>query len=232
MIFGGIQENSMIDFPGKLACVLFVPGCNFRCPYCHNPSLALNQIDPENTLTIQEGIDFLIERQGFLDGVVITGGEPTLQPELLSVCQKIKQLGYPIKMDTNGSRPKVIAALLAAGVIDYIAMDIKCDPEHYVPQIWPNGDPAAVLSSVGLILGSGVAHEFRTTCIHPLVTHSTIEKMSRLVEGADLYVLQQFHTSHVLDPAYCRETGRRHDAQTLEFFRSVAAPRVKKCIVR
>jgi pyruvate formate lyase activating enzyme len=106
MIFGGIQPNSMIDFPGKLASVLFVPGCNFRCPYCHNPSLVLNQIDPENTLTLNEAIDFLRERQGFLDGVVITGGEPTLKPELLSVCQKIKQLGYPIKLDTNGSRPK------------------------------------------------------------------------------------------------------------------------------
>lgn len=232
MIFGGIQQNSMIDFPGKLACMLFVPGCNFRCPYCHNPSLALNQIDPENTLTIAEAMDFLLERQGFLDGVVITGGEPTLQPELLSVCEKIKQLGYPIKIDTNGSRPKAIEALIAAGVVDYIAMDVKSAPEHYVPLILAKGDPGSILSSIRLILKSGVAHEFRTTCIHPLVDLSIIKKISRLVEGADLYVLQQFHTRQVLDPDYCRESGRRHDEQTLEVFRSVAAPWVKRCIVR
>jgi pyruvate formate lyase activating enzyme len=232
MIFGGIQENSMIDFPGKLACVLFVPGCNFRCPYCHNPSLALSQIDPENTLTIQAAIDFLRERLGFLDGVVITGGEPTLQPELLSVCQRIKRLGYPIKIDTNGSRPKTIETLFAAGVIDYIAMDVKGDPKQYAPQIWPNGDPASILSSIRLILGSGVAHEFRTTCIHPLVNLPVIKKISRLVEGADLYVLQQFQITQVLDPDYCKEKDRRFDEQTLEIFRSVATPWVKKCIVR
>lgn len=232
MIFGGIQKNSMIDFPGKLACVLFVPGCNFRCPYCHNPTLALNQIDPENILTIEEVIDFLIERQGFLDGVVITGGEPTLQQELFSICLKIKQLGYPIKLDTNGSRPKAIEALLGAGMVDYIAMDIKSDPENYSPLLWPNGDPESILASIQLILKSGMAHEFRTTCINPLVDLAVIKTISKLVEGADLYVLQQFHTTQVLDPDYCREHGRRYDEQTLEIFRSVAAQRVKRCIVR
>jgi pyruvate formate lyase activating enzyme len=232
MIFGGIQQNSMIDFPGKLACVLFVPGCNFRCPYCHNPSLALNRIDPGNILTIAQAMDFLLERQGFLDGVVITGGEPTLQPELLSVCKKIKQLGYPIKLDTNGSRPKAIEALIAAGMVDYIAMDVKTAPENYAPLILEKGEPESILSSIGLILESGVAHEFRTTCIHPLVNLSVIKTISRLVKGADLLVLQQFHTRQVLNPDYCRESGRRYDEQTLEVFRSAAAPRVKRCIVR
>jgi pyruvate formate lyase activating enzyme len=232
MIFGGVQQNSMIDFPGKLACVLFVPGCNFRCPYCHNPSLVLNQIDPENTLTMAEAMDFLLERQGFLDGVVITGGEPTLQPELLSVCKQIKQLGYPIKLDTNGSRPKVIETLFAAGVVDYIAMDVKSTPERYAPLLWPDGDSTAIVSSIRLILNSGVTHEFRTTCINPLVDLSTIKTLSELLEGANLYVLQQFQTRQVLAPDYCRESGRRYDEQTLEIFRSVATPWVKRCIVR
>lgn len=232
MIFGGIQENSMIDFPGKLACVLFVPGCNFRCPYCHNPSLALNQIDPENTLTLKKAIAFLRERQGFLDGVVITGGEPTLQPGLLSVCEKIKQLGYPIKIDTNGSHPKVIEALIAVGLVDYIAMDVKSDPDRYFPLLWSDEDSASILSSIRLILESGIAHEFRTTCINPLVDLPAIKKISRLVKGADLYVLQQFHTTQVLDPGYCQQNDRRHNEQTLETFRSVATPWVKQCIVR
>lgn len=232
MIFGGIQENSMIDFPGKLACVLFASGCNFRCPYCHNPSLALNRIDPENTLTIAQAMDFLLERQGFLDGVVITGGEPTLQPELLSVCEKIKLIGYPIKLDTNGSHPKVIEALIAAGVVDYIAMDVKSAPEHYAPLILAKGDPGSIHASIRLVLESGIAHEFRTTCINPLVDLSIIKTISRLVKGADLLVLQQFHTRQVLAPDYCRESGRRYDEQTLEIFRSVAAPWVKRCIVR
>jgi pyruvate formate lyase activating enzyme len=116
--------------------------------------------------------------------------------------------------------------------VDYIAMDVKSDPEHYDPQIWPNGDTAAILSSIRLILNAGIAHEFRTTCISPLVDLSVIKKISRLVEGADLYVLQQLHTTQVLDPGYCLESGRRHDEQTLEIFRSVAAPRVRRCIVR
>lgn len=223
----------MIDYPGKLACVLFTIGCNFHCPYCHNPELALNQVDPAETLGINEVIELLTERQGFIDGVVITGGEPALHHQTLTdACKRIKQLGYPLKLDTNGSHPEVIKSLLAENLLDYIAMDIKSTPERYAPLIWEKANERAILDSIEMILNAGIAHEFRTTCIHPLVSLQTISTISTLIEGADLYVLQQFHTKGVLDPSFCQARNRRFDTRTLEIFRSTAETRVKKCILR
>jgi len=192
----------------------------------------LNQTDPADTFSLNDVIELLTERQGFLDGVVITGGEPTLREELPSACEQIKQLGYPLKLDTNGSRPEVIRALLSANAIDYIAMDIKSAPENYVPLICSNMDESVIRASIQLILNSGIAHEFRTTCIHPLVSHSIIREIADLINGANLYVLQQFHMTDVLNPTFCREVTRRFDMQTLDSFRSEAAPKVKKCIIR
>lgn len=232
LVFGGIQETSLIDFPGKVACVLFVPGCNFHCPYCHNSELALNRCPPEAALALDRALDFLKARKGFLDGVVISGGEPTLHPALSSVCREIKQLGYPIKLDTNGSRPDTVAALLEARLVDYIAMDIKTVPERYEPVIRPRADDPSIVTSIRLIQSSGMAHEFRTTCINPLVDLAVIEQIARLIQGADLYALQQFHTMGVLDAAYCQESGRRYDDHALEQFRSAAAPWVKRCVIR
>ena len=128
MVFGGLQKQSLIDFPGKLSCVLFTSGCNFDCPYCHNPDL-VNGHTPR-PLVLKEGniYDFLEMRKDFLDGVVISGGEPTLHGDLIDTCRKIKQMGFPIKLDTNGSRPATISNLLDEECIDYIAMDIKTEP--------------------------------------------------------------------------------------------------------
>lgn len=232
LVFGGMQETSLIDFPGKVACVLFVSGCNFHCPYCHNSELALNRCPPDATLALDRTLAFLNERKGFLDGVVISGGEPTLHPALFSVCREIKQLGYPIKLDTNGSRPHTIAALLEANLVDYIAMDIKTLPERYEPIIRPHAASSSIVSSIQLIKSSGMAHEFRTTCISPLVDLAVIEQIAQLIQGADLYALQQFHTTGVLDPVYCQESGRRYDNQTFAQFRAAATPWVKRCIIR
>lgn len=230
--FGGIQENSMIDFPGKLACVLFVSGCNFRCPYCHNSDLVMNNLAPSCEISLMEVAGFLKERKGFLEGVVITGGEPTLQPGLLDACKIINDLGYPVKLDTNGSHPKLLESLITRGVVDYIAMDIKTDPDRYAPLIVSKGNPSSIMDSIWLILESGIAHEFRTTCMNPLVDESIIEKIAGLIKGADLYVLQQFHANRVLDPDFCRQNGRRYDDGTLEKFRSIVAPHVKQCLIR
>ena len=133
MIIGGWQKNSFIDYPEKISCVLFVSGCNFDCPYCFNPDLVRN--NPKNILDLTRIYDFLENRKGLLDGVVISGGEPTLHNELFLLCKNIHQMGYPIKLDTNGSRPQVIKKLIDAGMIDYIAMDIKTDPFNYSPLI-------------------------------------------------------------------------------------------------
>ena len=143
MVFGGLQKNSLIDYPGKVSCVLFLSGCNFDCPYCHNPDLAKDSSLCPVLLDEKAVFDFLQRRKGFLDGVVISGGEPTLQKDLLVLCKKIKELGYLIKLDTNGSRPQVIKRLIDEGLVDYIAMDIKTDPFHYSPLIAKSQIPPA-----------------------------------------------------------------------------------------
>ncbi|MBW1769313.1 MAG: anaerobic ribonucleoside-triphosphate reductase activating protein, partial [Deltaproteobacteria bacterium] len=131
MLFGGLQKSSLIDYPGKLSCVLFLSGCNFDCPYCHNPGLVKGRFSDHAQFEEKTVYDFLEKRRGFLDGVVVSGGEPTLQKDLVSLCEKLKEMGYPVKLDTNGSRPQVLRSLIDEGLVDYIAMDIKTDLLRY-----------------------------------------------------------------------------------------------------
>jgi pyruvate formate lyase activating enzyme len=233
MRIGGIQKNSLIDFPQKISCVVFASGCNFDCPYCHNPELAM---PPEDSclLDAEAIVSFLKKRKSFLDGVVISGGEPTLQKELFNFCRQIKTIGYPVKLDTNGSNPQVIRQLIDQQLIDYIAMDVKTDPNRYAPLITKVMDPAAIRSSIRIIMDSGIAHEFRTTCVKPIVDETGIHTIAQLIQGADLFVLQkvQFHQNPVLHPEFFQNNGWQLDAQALEKFRSIAAEFVHACIVR
>ena len=232
MIFGGIQKTSLIDFPGKVSCVLFTPGCNFTCPYCHNPDLARNRMDSLLPVSEEVVIDFLKSRQGLLEGVVITGGEPTLHKSLGKFCEKVKKLGYPVKLDTNGSCPEDLNNLLTGALIDYVAMDIKTDPYHYAPDIRPVDQAKSVMSCIDSILSSGLPHEFRTTCLTPFVDAHIVARIASLIEGADLYVLQPFKNGVVLDPGFIKEkTARCSDKDLLEF-QAIAAPFVTRCIVR
>ena len=230
MIIGGIQKNSLIDYPSKISCVLFTSGCNFRCPYCHNPDL----VNPPFQSTPMEAIyAFLERRKSLLDGVVITGGEPTLHDDLPGFCTRIKSLGYCVKLDTNGSRPAVVQALIEKEQIDYIAMDVKTLPDNYVPHIAPTLDPHAIMESISLILNSGLAHEFRTTCVRPFVNPPVIEKISHLIRGADLLAFQQAKiTDSVLNPEFFREKDWKISTDTLKSFQTIAAPFVKKTIIR
>ena len=150
MVFGGIQKNSFIDFPGKISCVLFLAGCNFRCPFCHNPELVKR--DRFSSYFDEQAVyRFLEQRKDFLDGVVISGGEATIQKGLFDLCKRIKKIGYPIKLDTNGSRPNVLKRLIDEGYVDYIAMDIKTDPFQYFPLITTDDKPEKILSSIQII---------------------------------------------------------------------------------
>ena len=232
MIFGGLQKQSLIDFPGKISCVLFASGCNFTCPYCHNPDLARGQIKPSAVLKEENIYDFLDKRKGFLDGVVISGGEPTLHRNLSTICDTIKKMGYPIKLDTNGSRPELLEQLIRNRSVDYIAMDIKTDPSAYPREILGNENTATILESIALIMAAGISYEFRTTCVKPFVDRPVIEKISHAIQGAGCYALQQFKNENVLSPEYFRDRSPHYSLADLERFQALAAPWVEACIVR
>jgi pyruvate formate lyase activating enzyme len=233
MIIGGIQRNSFIDYPGKLSCVLFVSGCNFTCPYCHNPRLVKVDSAYSNRLDEKAFYEFLENRKGFIDGVVISGGEPTLNEHLPLFLERIKQLGYPVKLDTNGTRPRVIRHLIDNGLIDYIAMDIKADPFDYPPSIARNYDPQNILSSIEIIRDSGLPYEFRTTCVKPIVNERTVRNILRTIKDAELYALQRFRANHgVLEPQFFTKTGAGQNKDELRKLKAIADPWVQKCIVR
>lgn len=231
MRLGGLQKSSLIDFPQKLSCVLFLSGCNFDCPYCHNADLVRD--GNRAMLSDKEACEFLAARTEFLEGVVISGGEPTLQPDLPSLCEKVKELNYPVKLDTNGSRPEMIRTLIRADLVDYVAMDIKSDPLAYSPFIKEGIGSDAILSSIRLIMESGLPYEFRTTCVRPIVDAGVVDNIARTIQGADLYALQRFHASgKILHPEFFPEPGSACGEEEMDLFRSSAAPWVGKCIVR
>lgn len=231
---GGIQKQSLIDFPGKISCVLFLTGCNLDCPYCHNPALARGEVpDPQAPGTGGEILEFLERRRGFLEGVVISGGEPTIQPGLVKLCTDIRRLGYPIKLDTNGSRPGMLERLIQAKLVDYIAMDVKTHPMLYRHHLKSRCDPASFLESIRMIIDSGIEHEFRTTCVHPIVSPGIIDAIAKLIAGARRFVLQRFRHSEVLRPDFFR-SGRSHPYTRSELgqLKAIAAAQVASCSVR
>jgi pyruvate formate lyase activating enzyme len=232
MILGGLQKSSLIDYPGKVSCVCFVSGCNFRCPYCHNPDLVKGNASNLSPVDDQSFYAFLMKRRGLLDGVVISGGEPTLREDLRGICTTVKTLGYPVKLDTNGSHPEVIKTLIREGLVDYIAMDIKTDPSLYPSTIAKECDPGRILSSIQIIQDSAPDYEFRTTCVHPMVDEAVISRISRLIQGARLYVLQDFHRAKVLNPEFFEGIEPGFTREGLAALRSIAEPQVKSCIIR
>jgi len=233
MIIGGIQKNSFIDYPGKVSCVLFVWGCNFSCPYCHNSQLVNNGLGHTDLLDERELHDFLKKRKGLIDSVVISGGEPTLQNELVLLCKKIKEMDYVVKLDTNGSNPKTIKHLIDEGLVDYVAMDIKSDPFHYPPFIAKDYDPNQILLSIETIMGSGTPYEFRTTCVKPIVDEQGIENIAKIIKGAERHVLQRFHHENgVLNPLFFKKNGGGHNEDQLKKLKSIAEPLVTKCVLR
>ena len=230
MIIGGLQKNSLIDFPGKLSCVCFVSGCNFRCPYCHNPDLVRH---PGHVFLDEPGFfDFLLSRKGFIDGVVVSGGEPTLQKDLFPFVSRIKAEGFAVKLDTNGSRPEILRDLTERALLDYIAMDIKTDPALYPLFMQKEIDPEAIPSSVRLIMASGIPYEFRTTCVRPFVDARSVGTIARLIQGCFLYVLQNFSPTRVLQPEFFKNRKAGYDQEEMSQLKSIADPWVKKCVIR
>lgn len=210
MNIGGLQKHSLIDFPGVIACVVFTRGCNFFCPYCHNPDLvAGSDGEPGHTLTVEEVYGFLEKRRGLLDGVVISGGEPTLQLDLPTFCAGIRAMGYRIKLDTNGSRPDVLHHLFQQSLVDFVAMDVKTSLDQYHIVAPKSFDPSRIVESIRLIMDQAPAYEFRTTCVRPLVSETVLDQIGSLVEGARSYVIQSCSRhDRILDPQWLK-TGDR-----------------------
>jgi len=232
MIFGGLQKHSLIDYPEKMSCVLFLCGCNFHCPYCHNPDLARGCPSCTTCLSREQVFDFLERRRGLLDAVVISGGEPTLSPDLPDLCARIRDMGYALKLDTNGSRPRLLQDVLDAGLVDYVAMDVKTDPGHYGLLAGENGTVSQVLTSIRLIMESGVDYEFRTTCVRPLVTESSISAIAHMIQGARRYLLQRFRPEEVLEPGFFEDRDASFSEAELLRLQALARPFVQECRVR
>lgn len=232
MNIGGLLKNTVIDYPGKLSCGIFLSGCNFDCPYCHNPDLVKGCTRRSAEFDPADIYRFIKDRKGFLDAVVISGGEPTLQDDLFDLCRQIKEIGYSVKLDTNGSRPRVIKRLLDEGLVDYIAMDLKTDPALYATYIQANCNAMAILASIEIIMESAVAYEFRTTCVKPIVTPAVIESIGRLINGASLYALQRFQENRMLRPEFFKEISYEYGDDELLQLKAVAEPWVKQCVVR
>ena len=189
-MIGGLQKVTLLDFPGKVACTIFLTGCNLRCPYCHNPELALPQ-DSRKCIFENEFFEFLISRKGKLDGVCITGGEPTIHPELPNLIRRIKDTGFLIKLDSNGTVPEMLEYLLREKLPDYVAMDIKNAPSRYAETCGADViEP--VKKSVALLKNSNVDYEFRTTVCHPFHSTKCMEEIGCWLRGAKRYYIQPF----------------------------------------
>ncbi len=177
MQIAGLQKMTLLDYPEKVACTVFLPGCNFRCPFCHNGHLLER---PEDCMDSGTLLEFLRKRRGILDGVCVTGGEPTLQPELPSLLAEIKALGYSVKLDTNGSRPEVLRSLVEAGLVDYVAVDAKNSPGRYAETVGVQHlDMNAIEESLSYLIKGNVDYELRTTLVEPLHDAQSILEMGQ-----------------------------------------------------
>lgn len=188
MIFAGIVKSSLVDYPGYVSCVLFVPGCNFNCFYCHNRELIEG---PHDVLNCEKIIEFLRKRRGLLDGVVLSGGEPTLQDGLLPAMKTFKDFGYKVKLDTNGSNPEIIEKILVSGLCDYFSVDYKAPASRYREICGDGADAEKVLKTIGLLLNSGVSFEVRTTVI-PQLTDSDLLIMAKELPKLPKYRLNRY----------------------------------------
>ena len=195
-IFTGLQKLTLLDFPGYVACTLFTRGCNMRCPFCHNASLVV-RADEQKPYTHEEIMYFLKKRQGILDGVAITGGEPTLMPYLPDFMAEVRELGYKIKLDTNGTRPEVLKSIIDRGLVDYVAMDIKNSKEKYGETVGydKSYDLAPIEDSIAILMQNKVDFEFRTTVSKTFHTADDIQKIGEWLAGQEKFFLQQFKDS-------------------------------------
>lgn len=227
MKIGGLEKTTLIDYPGKVACMIYTVGCNFRCPYCHNPELVDETAEIIDSETI---FAFLKERKPLLDGVVITGGEPTLHDDLIEFLKRIKDLGYLIKLDSNGTRPEMIKEILSLNLVDYIAMDMKSPLEKYSQQVARPVNTENIQESIRLIMKSNVEYEFRTTVVKSLLSEQDILSIAQSIRGAKKYYLQKFIPTKILNPQLIRKAT--YSIEEFEHLKNIVSPYVHYCGIR
>ena len=248
MLIGGVQELTTLDFPGRLAAVVFTLGCNFRCGYCHNPQFVdEEQIkgmikglpDGRQGVVPEEGFfKFLEKRKGKLEGVCISGGEPTLQPDILEFARKIKNMGFLVKLDTNGTMSGILEKMIAEKIVDFFAMDIKTSPFRYgeILAVKPpiGGLTAKILEEVKkskeIIQNSGLPYEFRTTAVKGKHTKEVFEEIGEWLKGAEAYFIQNFRNKKTLAEEYKKEEG--FSEKELPEFKKLMEKYVKNCEIR
>ncbi len=205
MEFGGLEKCTLIDYPGKIACMVYTIGCNFRCPYCHNPELVdetvMQRFKEEDVLSFLDG------RKKMLDGVVITGGEPTIHGDnLISFMKEVKARGFLVKLDSNGTNPDFLERVIQEKLVDYIAMDIKSPLAKYSQTVARPVDIEAIKKSINLLMKSDVDYEFRTTLLKVLLSPEDIVEIGKEIKGAKKYYLQKFIPTKILNPQFLKKT--------------------------
>ncbi len=227
LIINGFQKMTLLDYPEKVACTIFFAGCNFRCPFCHNASLVV--ADGYEKYTAEEILEYLKKRKGLLDGVCITGGEPLLREGLREFIAEIKAMGYSVKLDTNGSFPERLKALVNDGLVDYVAMDIKNSLEKYPETAGVEAlDVKKIEESIDFLLEGRIDYEFRTTVVRELHTEEDIENIARRISGAVKYFLQNFVDSGDL----IGENLSAHSLETFKMMQNIAKKYIKDVVLR
>ena len=230
MLIGGLQRLSLIDYPGKIAAIIFTRGCNFRCGYCHNPEL----VSPDffiKPIPLEEVFTFLESRQRELEGVVVTGGEPLLQKGLNDFLKKIKGLGYLIKLDTNGSFPERLKDIIEKKLVDYLAMDIKAPLEKYAGVVESAVETKKIKESINLIMNSGLDYEFRTTIVKSQLKKEDILKIGELLKPGSPYILQKFVPLKTLNPGFLKKSSYSNE-ELEEIKRKLKELYNLNCIIR
>ncbi len=247
MTIGGLQKFSMLDYPGHLAAIIFTQGCNFRCHFCYNPLLVWPQPDVTNSsapqgetggaeqtdqrINLADLFVFLRGRQGKLEGVVITGGEPTIHADLPDFIREIRALGYKIKLDTNGTNPEMIERLTRDRLVDYLAMDVKSSPARYAETVGAAVDLEKIKKCAKMIMASNLPYEFRTTAVPGLVEIEDIEEIGQMISGAEKWFIQQFRSNtDLVDHAL--EGAAAHRQEYLLELKRIGQQYAKNCELR
>ena len=227
MIIHGLQKMTLLDFPGQVACTVFLGGCEFRCPFCHNADLL--DMSAPGIMNDDELLEFLKKRKGLLDGVAFTGGEPLLRKDLPELLARVRDIGYKIKVDTNGDHPDLLKEIVQAGLADYIAMDVKNSPARYAETIgWETFDTAPVDESIQFLLSGQVRYEFRTTVVKQFHDEASFEAIAQWIGGADRYELQGFVDRDTVPFAGLEACSR----EEMEHFADIVRPHVKTVELR